>query len=54
MSEWYEYVGGTHGSGIPSNSAYVLGMSVVHEMKGAGVMCMCLARCGVGGEGVSG
>ena len=32
--------------------AYVLEMSVVRGMRGVGVMCMCLARGGVGGEGV--
>ena len=52
-----EHVGGTCDSGIVSSADDVLGMSVVHGMRGAsGVceMCMCLARGGVGGEGVSG
>ena len=50
------YVGCTHGSGIVPSAADVLGMSVVRGMKGVGgvcEMCMCLARGGVGGEGVS-
>ena len=44
------HVGGTHGSGIVSSSADVLGISVVHRMRGlcglCGVceICMCLAR----------
>ena len=45
MNAGHEYVGG---SGIMSNAADVLGMSVVHEMKGVGgvcEMCMSLARC---------
>ena len=53
----HEYVGGTRGSGIVSSAADVLGMSVVHVIKGVGAvceMCMCLARAGVGGETVSG
>ena len=51
------HVGGTRGSGIVSSAADVLWMSVVRGMTGVGgvfVMCMCLARGGVGGEGVSG
>ena len=48
---------GTRGSGIVSIAADVLWMSVVCGMRGVGGvcdMCMCLARGGVGGEGVSG
>ena len=48
VSVWHEYVGGKHGSGIVSSAADVHGTSVVR-----GTMCMCLARGGVGGEGVS-
>ena len=45
------HVGDTHGSGMVSSAADVL------WMRGVGVvceMCMCLARGGVGGEGVIG
>ena len=45
---------GTRGSGVLSSTGDVLEISVV---RGVGVvcdMCMCLARGGVGGEGVSG
>ena len=48
------HVGGTRGSGIVSNAADVLWMSVVRGMRGVGgvcEMCMCLARVGVDGEG---
>ena len=51
------HVGGTRGSGIVSSAADVLWMSVVRGMRGVGgvcEMCMCLARDGVGREGVSG
>ena len=51
------HVGGTRGSCIVSSAADVLWMSVVRGMRGVGgvcEMCMCLARGGVGGEGVSG
>ena len=48
------HINGTHGSRIVSSAADVLGMSVVRGMRGVCEMCMCLARCGVGGEGVSG
>ena len=51
------HVGGTRGSGIVSSAADVLWMSGVRGMRGVGVvceMCMCLARGGVGVEGVSG
>ena len=44
MSVWYS---GTCGSGIVSNAADVLGMSVVSGMKGVGEMCTCLTRGGV-------
>ena len=50
-------MGGTRGLGIVSSTADVLWMSVVREMTGVGgvyEMCICLARGGVGGEGVSG
>ena len=43
-----EYVCGTRGSGIVSSIDDVLGMSVVHGMRGVGgvyEMCMRLARC---------
>ena len=49
------HVGGTHDSGIVYSAADVLWMSVVREIRGVGgvcEMCMCLARGGVGGEGV--
>ena len=45
----------SRGSRIVSSTANVLGMSVVCGIKGVGgvcEMCMCLARGGVGGEGV--
>ena len=48
---------GTRGSGIMSSAADVLWMSVVRGMRGVGgvcEMCMCLARGGVGGEGLRG
>ena len=51
------HVGGIRSSGIVSIAADVLWMSVVREMRGVGgvcEMCMCLARGGVGGDGVSG
>ena len=51
------HVGGTRGSGMVSIAADVLWMSGVRGMKGVGGVCemrMCLARGGVGGEGVSG
>ena len=55
VSTWH--VGGTPGSGIVSNTADVLGVSVVRGMRGIGgvcEMCMCLARGGVRGEVMSG
>ena len=51
------HVGGTPGSGIVSSAADVLWMSVLRGMRGVGgacEMCMCFARGGVSGEGVSG
>ena len=51
------HVGSTRGSDVVSSTADVLWMTVVRGMRGVGVvceMCMCLARGGVGGEGVSG
>ena len=45
VSAGHEYVGCTRGSGIVSSVTDVLGMSVVHGMKGVGGVCeMCLAR----------
>ena len=55
VSAWN--VGGIHGSSIVSSAADVLWMSVVRGMRGVGgvcEMCMCLARGGVGGEGLEG
>ena len=47
------YVGDTSGSGIVSSAADMLWMRVVRGMRGVGGVCeMCLARGGVGGEGV--
>ena len=51
------HVGGTRCSCIVFSAADVLWMSVVRMMRGVGgvcEMCMCLARGGVGGEGVGG
>ena len=48
-------MGGTRGSGFVPNTADVLWMSVVRGMRGVGGVCemrMCLARGGVGGEGL--
>ena len=45
-------MGGTHGSGVLYSTCDVLEMSVVRGVCGVCDMCMCLARCGVGGEGV--
>ena len=50
------YVDDTGGSGKMFSAADVLEMSVVRGMRGVGGVCgicMCLARSGVGGEGVS-
>ena len=55
MSAWH--VGGTRGSGTVSSTADVLGMSVVHGMRGVSGVCemyMCLTRGSVRGEGASG
>ena len=43
---------GTPGSGVLSCTCDVLEMSVVRGVRGVCDMCMCLARGGVGGEGV--
>ena len=48
------YMGGTRGSGVLSSAGDVLAMSVVRGVGGVYDMCMCLARSGVGGVGVSG
>ena len=45
---------GTRGSGVLSSTGDVLEMSGVRGVGGVCDMCMCLARDGVGGEGVSG
>ena len=51
VSIGHEYVGGTRGSGMGSSAADVLGMSLVHGMRGVGRVCeMCLARGGVGDD----
>ena len=52
VSAGHEYVGGTC---IVSSANDVLGMSVVRGMRGVGAVCkmfVCLARGGVGEEGV--
>ena len=57
LNAWHEYVRGTRGSDIVSSATGVLWMSAVRGMRRVGgvcEMCMCLARGGVGGEGVSG
>ena len=43
----------THGSGVLSSTGDML-VRVVRGVGGVCDMCMCLARGGVGGEGVSG
>ena len=48
------YMGGTRGSSVLASAGNVLGMSVVRGVGGVYDMCMCLARDGVGGVGVSG
>ena len=48
------YMCGTYGSGVLSSTGDVLEMSVVRGVGGVCDMCMCLARGGVGEEGVSG
>ena len=53
VSEGHDDEGGRRGSGSVSSAADVLGKSVVHGMRGVGVVCeMCiyLARDIVGGE----
>ena len=45
---------GTRGSGVLSSTGDVVEMSVGRGVGGVCDMCMCLARGGVGGEGVSG
>ena len=45
---------GTRGSGVLSSTGDVLEMSVARGVGGVCDMCMCLARGGVGEEGVSG
>ena len=45
------YMGGTRGSGVLSSAGNVFEMSVVRGVGGVCDMCMCLARCGVGGVG---
>ena len=46
---------GTRGSGVLSSTGDVLEMSVVRGVGGVcDMLCMCLARGGVGGERVSG
>ena len=47
VSVGHEYVCGTRGTCIVSSAADVLGMSVVHGMRGVGGVCeMCLAQAG--------
>ena len=48
------YIGGTRGSGVLASAGDVLEMSVVRGIGEVCVMCMCLARGGVGGVGVLG
>ena len=47
-------ISGTRGSCVLSSTGDVLEMSVVRGVGGVWDMCMCVARGGVGGEGVSG
>ena len=47
-------MGCTRGSGVLPSAGDVLEMSVVRGVGGVCDMSMCLARSGVGGEGVSG
>ena len=44
----------TRGSGVLSRTGDVIEMSVARGVGGVCDICMCLARGGVGGEGVSG
>ena len=49
-------MGGTRDSGIVSSASDVLWINVVRGRRGVGgvcEMCMCLARGGMGGEGMS-
>ena len=48
------YMGGTRGSVVLASACDVLEMSVVRGVGGMCDMCMCLARGGVVGVGVSG
>ena len=48
------YMGGTRGSGGLTCAGDVIEMSVVRGVGGLCGMCICLARGGVGGVGVSG
>ena len=48
------YMGGTRGSGVLASAGDVLAIRVVRGVGGVYDMCMCLARGGVGGFGVSG
>ena len=48
------YMGGTRGSGVFASAGDMLEMSMVRGVGGVCDMCMCLARGGVGGVGVSG
>ena len=45
------YMGGTRGSGVLASAGDVPEISVVRGVGGVYVMCMCLARGGVGGVG---
>ena len=48
------YMGGTRGSDVLSSAGDVIEISVGRGVGGVCDMCMCLARGGVGGVGVSG
>ena len=48
------YMAGTGGSGVLSSACDVFEMSAVRGVGRVCVMCMCLARGGVGGVGVMG
>ena len=48
------YMGSTRGSGVLPSTCDVLELSVVRGVGSVCDMCMCLARGGVDGEGVSG
>ena len=47
-------MGGTRGSGVLSSTGDVIEISVVRGVGGVCDICMCLARGGVGGEGMTG